>query len=175
MAIAACLSKRSKKLKSLGKRNPNTISSSFAVLQKIFCSLQEYKNIYIGQKHTPPKSLTAVKGVIVCNLDGRVLLYNRRARAIFPGSSGHGMAALGLGRSIYGIFDRHLIAYALENIDTRRRTYIPVQGEIPSPLAPPPGCHFHPRCPHATARCAREAPLLREIAPGRLSACHLNG
>jgi DNA polymerase-3 subunit epsilon len=63
------------------------------------------------------------QGVIVCNLDGRVLLYNRRARALFASSSGSGMAALGLGRSIYGIFDRHLIAYALENIDVRRRTH----------------------------------------------------
>ena len=63
------------------------------------------------------------QGVIVCNLDGRVLLYNRRARALFAGESGQGMAALGLGRSIYGIFDRHLIAYALEHIDVRRRTH----------------------------------------------------
>lgn len=63
------------------------------------------------------------QGVIVCNPDGRVLLYNRRARALFAGSAGQGMAALGLGRSIYGIFDRHLIAYALENIDNRRRTH----------------------------------------------------
>ena len=56
----------------------------------------------------------------------------------------------------------------------RRRQYRPVRGEIPSPLAPPPGCHFHPRCPHALPRCAVEAPALREIAPGRQSACHLN-
>jgi DNA polymerase-3 subunit epsilon len=63
------------------------------------------------------------QGVIVCNPDGRVLLYNRRARALFSGSSGQGMAALGLGRSIYGIFDRHLIAYALENVDSRRHTH----------------------------------------------------
>ena len=42
------------------------------------------------------------------------------------------------------------------------------------PLAPPSGCHFHPRCPHAMPRCVTEAPLLREIAPGRHSACHLN-
>ncbi len=52
--------------------------------------------------------------------------------------------------------------------------YEPVSGEIPSPLDPPPGCHFHPRCPHAMDRCKAEAPALREIAPGRLSACHLN-
>jgi peptide/nickel transport system ATP-binding protein len=55
-----------------------------------------------------------------------------------------------------------------------RRDYAPIAGEIPSPLDPPPGCHFHPRCPHAFERCRREAPALREIAPGRLSACHLN-
>ena len=54
------------------------------------------------------------------------------------------------------------------------RTYAPVQGEIPSPLAPPPGCHYHPRCPHAMPRCRTEAPQLVEIAPLRYSACHLN-
>jgi peptide/nickel transport system ATP-binding protein len=59
-------------------------------------------------------------------------------------------------------------------LDQRKRTFTPVKGEIPSPLDPPSGCHFHPRCPHAMERCRREAPELREIAPGRLSACHLN-
>jgi peptide/nickel transport system ATP-binding protein len=46
-------------------------------------------------------------------------------------------------------------------------------GEVPSPLAPPPGCHFHPRCARAEGRCRVEAPALREVAPGRLVACHL--
>ena len=59
-------------------------------------------------------------------------------------------------------------------LDQRGIDYTPVKGEIPSPLDPPPGCHFHPRCPHATARCAAERPALREIAPERWSACHLN-
>ena len=59
-------------------------------------------------------------------------------------------------------------------IEARHRTYVPIRGEIPSPLAPPSGCHFHPRCPHAFGRCREEAPRLREIAPGRHSACHLN-
>jgi peptide/nickel transport system ATP-binding protein len=59
-------------------------------------------------------------------------------------------------------------------VDSSRRTYVPIRGEIPSPLAPPSGCHFHPRCPHAFARCREQAPPLREIAPGHISACHLN-
>ena len=59
-------------------------------------------------------------------------------------------------------------------LEARRRTYVPIKGEIPSPLAPPPGCHFHPRCPYAFERCREQAPPLREIAPGHLSACHLN-
>ena len=59
-------------------------------------------------------------------------------------------------------------------LDQRRRDFAPVKGEIPSPIDPPSGCHFHPRCPHAMERCRVEAPALREIAPGRLSACHLN-
>jgi oligopeptide/dipeptide ABC transporter ATP-binding protein len=45
-------------------------------------------------------------------------------------------------------------------------------GEVPSPLAPPGGCRFHPRCPHAMPRCATEPPAPRE-ADGRLVACHL--
>jgi len=59
-------------------------------------------------------------------------------------------------------------------LDARRADYHPIQGEIPSPLNPPSGCHFHPRCPYATARCKTEAPALKQIAPLRYSACHLN-
>ncbi len=59
-------------------------------------------------------------------------------------------------------------------LDARHRRFEPVKGEIPSPLDPPSGCHFHPRCPFAMERCESEQPLLKEIAPGRLSACHLN-
>ena len=59
-------------------------------------------------------------------------------------------------------------------IDRKRRTFVPIKGEIPSPLAPPSGCHFHPRCPYAMPRCSTEIPPLLEIAPARWSACHLN-
>ena len=59
-------------------------------------------------------------------------------------------------------------------LEVGKATYFAVKGEIPSPLNPPSGCHFHPRCPHAMPRCSVEKPLLREIAPGHLSACHLN-
>src|SRR5262245_49740608 len=47
------------------------------------------------------------------------------------------------------------------------------QGASPSPLNPPPGGHFHPRCPYAEARCRAEVPALREIAPRHFVACHL--
>jgi peptide/nickel transport system ATP-binding protein len=62
----------------------------------------------------------------------------------------------------------------IPRLDARRRSFSPIRGEIPSPLAPPPGCHFHPRCPHAMERCRMERPALREIAPDRSSACHLD-
>jgi peptide/nickel transport system ATP-binding protein len=70
-------------------------------------------------------------------------------------------------------YTRALLA-EVPRLDRKNRSFAPIKGEIPSALAPPPGCHFHPRCPHAMPRCAQEAPLLREVAPGRLSACHLN-
>ena len=60
-------------------------------------------------------------------------------------------------------------------IDSRKRRFTAVSGEIPSPLNPPSGCHFHPRCPHAMPRCWVEVPELRPVAPGHHSACHLNG
>ena len=59
-------------------------------------------------------------------------------------------------------------------LDTRDRRFAPVEGEIPSPIDPPSGCHFHPRCPNATSKCKEERPLLREISSNRYSACHLN-
>ena len=48
-----------------------------------------------------------------------------------------------------------------------------VQGDVPSPLKPPSGCHFHTRCPYVEARCKVESPVLREVEPGHQVACHL--
>ncbi|MEZ0191775.1 ABC transporter ATP-binding protein [Ralstonia solanacearum] len=62
----------------------------------------------------------------------------------------------------------------IPRLSARHKTFTAVQGEMPSPLAPPTGCHFHPRCPHAMPRCRTEAPTLRGIAVNHVSACHLN-
>jgi oligopeptide/dipeptide ABC transporter ATP-binding protein len=48
-----------------------------------------------------------------------------------------------------------------------------LQGDVPSPIRPPPGCHFHTRCPHAFDRCKLERPAMREVTPGHFAACHL--
>jgi oligopeptide/dipeptide ABC transporter ATP-binding protein len=50
---------------------------------------------------------------------------------------------------------------------------IVLKGDVPSPINPPAGCPFHPRCPRAIDRCSKEEPELREVRPGHLSACHL--
>ena len=54
-----------------------------------------------------------------------------------------------------------------------KRTKHRVEGDVPSPINPPSGCHFHPRCPYAEARCRVEAPVLRDVGIGRQVACHL--
>ncbi len=59
-------------------------------------------------------------------------------------------------------------------IEARKQRFTAITGEIPSPLNPPSGCHFHPRCPHAMPHCSVVVPTFREIAPGHHSACHLN-
>ena len=54
-----------------------------------------------------------------------------------------------------------------------RRERIVLQGDVPSPTTPPPGCHFHTRCLYAEARCRTESPPLDEVKPGHWVACHL--
>ena len=53
-----------------------------------------------------------------------------------------------------------------------KRRFQPIKGEIPSPLNPPSGCHFHPRCPLADGECRASRPALRQVADGRTVACH---
>jgi peptide/nickel transport system ATP-binding protein len=71
---------------------------------------------------------------------------------------------------------RHPYTQALLNevprVGAPKPSQPPIRGEIPSPLAPPPGCHFHPRCPMAQARCRVEPPLLRDLSHGQRAACH---
>ena len=54
-----------------------------------------------------------------------------------------------------------------------RRKRLVIEGDVPSPMNPPPGCHFHTRCPYVVERCRQEYPPLQEIAPGHVVACHL--
>ncbi|MFZ7127452.1 MAG: ABC transporter ATP-binding protein [Desulfobacterales bacterium] len=56
----------------------------------------------------------------------------------------------------------------------RKRRRILIPGDVPSPLHPPEGCRFHPRCPERMTICSREAPATRETAPGHRVACHLH-
>jgi peptide/nickel transport system ATP-binding protein len=70
-------------------------------------------------------------------------------------------------------YTRALLA-EVGSVEPKKREFVPIRGEIPSPLAPPSGCHFHPRCPHAMTRCREVAPALEAIAPRRFSACLLN-
>ena len=67
-----------------------------------------------------------------------------------------------------------LSAVPVVNPDAKRQRIV-LTGDVPSPIHPPGGCPFHPRCPVAVARCKTEVPPLRELDPGRQAACHLAG
>lgn len=60
------------------------------------------------------------------------------------------------------------------DLSQRGKAYSAIKGEIPSPLNPPKGCHFHPRCPLAFDKCRLERPALKQVGEQHLSACHLN-
>ena len=65
-----------------------------------------------------------------------------------------------------------LAAVPVPNPRLRRQKRV-LQGDVPSPIHPPSGCHFHTRCPYAMERCRVEAPRLLEVTPGHWAACHL--
>ncbi len=69
-------------------------------------------------------------------------------------------------------YTQALFSAALPSHPDERRDEKVLAGEVPSPLNPPPGCRFHPRCPHAMPRCGQETPTLAPVE-GRMVACHL--
>jgi oligopeptide/dipeptide ABC transporter ATP-binding protein len=67
-----------------------------------------------------------------------------------------------------------LSAVPIPKASARTRKRVILTGDVPSPINPPPGCHFHARCPYAMARCRHEVPLFREVKPRHWAACHLH-
>jgi oligopeptide/dipeptide ABC transporter ATP-binding protein len=98
----------------------------------------------------------------------------RRVAVVYLGR----IVELGPARALFGDplhpYTQALIAAVPEPV-VRPRRHAPLPGEPPDPTAPPAGCRFHPRCPHAVPRCRIEVPALRELRPGHLAACHLAG
>jgi peptide/nickel transport system ATP-binding protein len=97
----------------------------------------------------------------------------------------HRIAVMYLGRIVEHTDKKTLFTSALHPYTESLLLAVPVpdpaikrqkrvlQGDVPSPVRPPPGCHFHTRCPYAVERCRIEVPRLREVRPGQLVACHL--
>jgi oligopeptide/dipeptide ABC transporter ATP-binding protein len=67
-----------------------------------------------------------------------------------------------------------LSAVPIPKSSARSRRRVILKGDVPSPINPPSGCHFHARCPYAMPRCKVDVPALREVVPGHLAACHLH-
>ena len=111
-----------KAINELAQQRDDLLSDVESQIRRANTSLEEEKNRLAALMSELTQS------VVVCNLDGRILLYNNRARMQFRafsqdagGATGSG-ALLGLGRSIFSVFDRNLIAHALESLQTRLAT-----------------------------------------------------
>jgi oligopeptide/dipeptide ABC transporter ATP-binding protein len=97
----------------------------------------------------------------------------------------HSIAVMYLGRIVEATDKKTLFTAPLHPYTESLLAAVPVpdpaikrnkrvlQGDVPSPVNPPSGCHFHTRCPYAVERCKVEEPRLREVRPGQLVACHL--
>ena len=70
-------------------------------------------------------------------------------------------------------YTKALFSAALPSHPDMVREEIVLTGEVPSPINPPSGCRFHPRCPFAMDKCSEEVPVEKEVAPGHLVSCHL--
>jgi oligopeptide/dipeptide ABC transporter ATP-binding protein len=70
-------------------------------------------------------------------------------------------------------YTQTLLAAAPVPDPSRKTPPVQVRGDVPSLLSPPPGCSFHPRCPHSMDVCNQRTPSLREIGPDHLAACFL--
>ena len=75
-------------------------------------------------------------------------------------------------RPLHPYTEALLSAVPIPDPKFRRDTRVVLSGDVPSPVNPPSGCHFHTRCPYAMARCRVEAPALRELQPGHWASCH---
>jgi oligopeptide/dipeptide ABC transporter ATP-binding protein len=75
-------------------------------------------------------------------------------------------------RPLHPYTESLLLAVPVPDPRVKRQKRV-LQGDVPSPVNPPSGCHFHTRCPYAVERCRVESPALREVRPGQLVACHL--
>jgi oligopeptide/dipeptide ABC transporter ATP-binding protein len=97
------------------------------------------------------------------------------------------LAVMYLGRIVEQAFKDDLYANPLHPYTQALLSAVPVvnpahkkrqiilEGDVPSPLTPPPGCVFHPRCPRGDQRCRYDPPLLRELLPEHFAACHYPG
>jgi len=75
-------------------------------------------------------------------------------------------------RALHPYTEQLLLAVPVPDPRVKRQKRV-LQGDVPSPVNPPSGCHFHTRCPYAVDRCRAESPALREVRPGQMVACHL--
>ena len=87
------------------------------------------------------------------------------------GLSAQAVLAESLGYRSFWLPENHFNPAAIPDPLTRGLAREKARGEIPSPLAPPPGCTFNPRCPHATDHCRTSAPTLAAVEEGHLVSC----
>jgi oligopeptide transport system ATP-binding protein len=100
---------------------------------------------------------------------------SRRVMVMYLGKVVELADAKAMVRSPQHPYTQALISAVPEVDPDSKRQRIILPGDVPSPIHPPSGCPFHPRCPIAEARCKTDVPPLKEVLPGHFAACHFAG
>ena len=160
--------RRSEKLNAMNR-------AFFSELPRLFQALDDDPNVKVAVITGEGRAFSAGGDIQDFDaLDGSVDAARRQVRAALDAFNAVERAETEeLYKNPLHPYTKALFSAALPSHPDINHEEIILSGEVPSPINPPAGCHFHPRCPFAMEQCSQVSPELKAVAPGHLVSCHL--